>query len=553
MMDRRSMLTLLGGGAVAAAADRAAGQSGSAAQSSTTSSSRTAGASSGASASGPVAQTTAGKVRGYMNGEVSVFKGIPYAASTAGANRFLPPRKREPWSGIRNATQLGDKSPQNPTPGLLHEEAISISNEPQSEDCLHLNVWTAGLRDGRKRPVMMWLHGGGYSSGSGGNTRYEGSHLATRQGVVLVTINHRLNVFGHLFLADLAGNEFADSGNVGILDIVAALQWIRDNITEFGGDPGNVTIMGESGGGGKVSTLMAMPAAAGLFHRAIIQSAAALRQATRDSATDTAKGMLKQLGIQPSDTAKLRSVSQADLLAAFREAKPPPRFTPVVDDRSLPRHPVDPDAPAVSASVPLLIGSNETEVVFFGDTPLDPIDEATLRERVKRYTRVDDAQAEKLIGLYRKTRPDISTEYLYQIIASDYWMTSDIATHAERKAALGKAPAYLYHFRWASPARGGKLRSVHSMEIPFVFDNIHLAEPLTGSGPEQTALATMVSGAWARFARTGNPNGKGLPNWPAYSAATRSVMIFDKTSRAVDDPNRDERLAIAAIKAQQPA
>lgn len=531
------MLTLLGSGAVAAAADVTLGQTGSGST----------------AAAGPVAQTTAGKVCGYMNGSVNVFKGIPYAASTAGAGRFAPAKKREPWSGVRDATKLGDKSPQNPTPWLMEEEAVSLSDEPQSEDCLYLNVWSTGLRDGKKRPVMVWFHGGGYSSGSGGNTRYEGSNLATKQGVVLVTVNHRLNVFGHLYLAELTSDpSFADSGNVGMMDIVAALGWIRDNITEFGGDPGNVTVFGESGGGGKVSTLMAMPSAAGLFHRVIAQSGVALKSMPRAVATHNAKAVLKQLGIEPADIGKkLRDVPQAQLLEAIDTMKPPPAFGPVIDGRSLSRSPFDPDAPAVSANVPILLGSNSTEVTFFPDTPLEPIDEATLRERVKQYTKTDEAGADKLIVLYRKTRPNISTEHLYQIIASDYWMTADVVRQAERKAALGKAPAYVYHFAWSSPARGGKLRSVHSVEIPFVFDNVHLAEILTGHGPEQDKLAATLSGAWARFARTGNPNGTGLPEWPPYTAPTRSVMIFDKISHVENDPRREERLAIAALKRSQ--
>ena len=547
------MLTWLSGGAVAAAADVTLGQSNAPGPTPAAVSGTGAQAAS-ASASGPVALTSAGKVRGYKNGAVSVFKGIPYAASTAGANRFMPPRKRESWSGIRDATRLGDKCPQNSTPWLMPEEAVSLSTEPMSEDCLHLNVWTTGLRDGRKRPVMVWFHGGGFSSGSGGNTRYEGSHLATRQGVVLVTVNHRLNIFGHLFLADIVGDAFADSGNLGMLDIVAALEWIRDNISEFGGDPGNVTVFGESGGGGKVSTLMAMPAAAGLFHRVIAQSGVSLRQTPREVATSTAKAVLAKLGIQPSEVAtKLRSVPQAELLEAINTMKPPPGFAPVVDGRSLPRHPFDPTAPEVSANVPILLGSNGTEVTFFPDTPLDPIDEATLHQTLKRYARLDDAGTDKLIALYRKTRPKIANEYLYQIIASDYWLTSAVADQAERKAALGKAPAYVYHFEWESPVRDGKLRSVHSVEIPFVFDNIDLAEPLVGTGPHLAPMAATISGAWARFARTGNPNGKGLPDWAPYSSQSHNVMILDKTCRAENDPRREERLAIATIKAQQTA
>jgi para-nitrobenzyl esterase len=533
------MLTLLGGGAVAAAADVTLGQTSSAP----------------AAAAGPVAQTTAGKVRGYMNGAVSVFKGIPYAASTAGTGRFSPPKKHAPWSDVRDATKLGDKCPQNSTPWLMKEEAVSLSDEPQSEDCLHLNVWTAGLRDGKKRPVMVWFHGGGFSSGSGGNTRYEGSHLATRQGVVVVTVNHRLNIFGHLYLAELTNDPaFADSGNLGMLDIVAALEWVRDNIMEFGGDPGNVTVFGESGGGGKVCTLMAMPPAKGLFHRVIAQSGLALKGVPPKVATQSTKFILKALGIDEKDAAtKLREVPVAKLLQTIDTMKPPPVFAPVVDGRSLPRDPFTPDAPAISSDVPILLGSNYTEVTFFPGTPLDPIDEATLHKSLKDSLRTSDAEVDKILALYRKTRPGITTEHLYQIIASDYWITTDLALQAERKAALGKAPAYVYHFEWSSPARGGKLRSVHSVEIPFVFDNVELAEILVGKGPDQEMLARTLSGAWARFAHTGDPNGPGLPKWAPYSAASRNVMIFDKKTRAEADPRRDERLAVAAVKANPSA
>jgi para-nitrobenzyl esterase len=255
--------------------------------------------------SGPIAQTIAGKVRGYANGPVSIFKGIPYGDNTAGT-RFLPARKPKPWSGVRDARLLGNRAPQNPPVGLIPEEAVAYPNEPMSEECLFLNVWTAGLQDGRKRPVMVWLHGGGYSAGSGGQDRYDGSRLASIHDVVVVTLNHRLNIFGHLYLAD-----------------------IRDNIAEFGGDPGRVTVFGESGGGGKVLTLMAMPAAAGLFHRAIAQSGIALRQATPEAAAKDTAAILKQLGLTPSQWQKLLTMPEQQLLAAIREMRPGPRFTPV--------------------------------------------------------------------------------------------------------------------------------------------------------------------------------------------------------------------------------
>jgi para-nitrobenzyl esterase len=525
-MDRRTLLALMGAGAATAMTHAATDTK-----------------------DAPVAVTNAGKLRGYRSGKVSVFKGIPYGASTAGSGRFMAPRTAESWSGVRDATQLGDRAPQNPTPGLMPEEAVSVSQEPMSERCLHLNVWTPGLRDHGKRPVMVYFHGGGYSVGSSGNTRYEGTNLCTRQDVVLVTANHRLNVFGHLHLGDLAGEKFADSGNAGMLDIVAALEWIRDNIAEFGGDPGNVTVFGESGGGGKVITLLAMPAAKGLFHRALAQSGFAIRQTSRQDATRIAEQFLKQLGLKSSEAEKLQRVPQAEMLAALAKMSPPPRITPVVDGRHLPAHPFDPAAPAVSENVPLLIGTNATEVNFFADTPLDAIDDATLLARVKSYTRVDEGEAAALIALYRKNRPAADNTFLYQLIASDYWMTSDLITTAERKAAAGKAPVFVYRFEKETPVR--KLRSVHSLEIPYVFDNLHLAEVLTGKGPERQALATLMSRAWATFARSGDPNYSGLPTWPAYSAQRRSVIVFDDVSRVVNDPYREERLAIEAIRKRQ--
>ncbi|MBX5462097.1 MAG: carboxylesterase/lipase family protein [Steroidobacteraceae bacterium] len=506
-----------------------------------------------ASTEGPVAETATGKVRGFANGPISVFKGIPYGATTAGAHRFAPARRPQPWTDVRDATRLGARAPQLPAEGIIPEEVIAFANEPMSEECLFLNVWTPALRDGRKRPVMVWLHGGGYFAGSGGQDRYDGTRLAMNHDVVVVTLNHRLNVFGHLYLGEIADERYTDSGNVGILDIVAALEWVRDNIAEFGGDARNVTIFGESGGGGKVITLMAMPAAAGLFHRAIAQSGLALRQATRENATKEATALLKQLGLAPKDWKRLFEISDEQLLNAIRDMRSSPRFTPVVDGRSLPRHPFDPDAPDISRHVPLIVGSNATEVTFFGDTPLDPIDEATLRRHVKRLLCVEDAEANVLIALYRKSRPTVSNEHLYQLIASDYWMSADIVTLAERKSAAGAAPVYVYRFEKETPVREGKLHSVHGLEIPYVFDNLDAptAPALTGTEADRYPLARAMSHAWTTFARTGTPNDEGLAHWPAYTAEQRNVMIFDTTTRLAIDPYREERLAIAEIRKRQ--
>jgi para-nitrobenzyl esterase len=498
-----------------------------------------------APAAGAVVETTAGKVAGYANGPVHVFKGIPYGAPTNGANRFMPPQKVEPWSGVRQAVKLGPRCPQNATPGLLPEEAVDVDKGPMSEDCLYLNLWTASLDRAAKRPVMLWLHGGGYFVGSGGNPRYDGSNLARKQEVVVIAINHRLNAFGHLDLSGIGGERFASSGNVGMLDIVAALEWVRDNIANFGGDPGNVTVFGESGGGGKVSTLMAMPSAKGLFHRAIAQSGTAVRAMTKDASAAVTRALLSELGI--SDIDKLQSVPVDKILVALTALKPPLGWGPVVDGHALPRHPFDPDAPAVSADVPLLMGSNLTETTFFGNTPLDPIDNAALLDQTKKYTGIPEADAARLIAAYQKTRPDADNTFIFQMLSSDWWMTANVLVQAERKAKLSRATAYVYHFEKLTPVRDGKLKAPHSLEITYAFDNIDLSAVMTGSGPDKHALAATVSAAWAAFARTGDPSIPGL-KWEPYSPEHRAVMILDDKSRLEIDPYREERQTIAAMK-----
>jgi len=494
--------------------------------------------------SGPVVETTAGKIRGAMEDKVNVFRGVPYGASTGGSNRFMPPEKPQPWTGVKDTLELGHRSPQGPST-LIPEVAAVDVGEPAGEDCLVLNVWTpSAAATTHKRPVMVWLHGGGFTSGSGGFKIYDGVNLAGKHDVVVVTINHRLNAFGYLYLADLGGAKYANSSNVGMLDIVAALQWVRDNISNFGGDPANVTIFGQSGGGAKVSTLLAMPAAKGLFHRAVIESGASLRGIPRDAANKSTEAFLAKVGLKPSQIDELQNLPVDGLVQGLVGG----RFGAVVDGKTLPANPFDPTAPEISANVPLLIGTVQTEVTFFAGQQLDPIDEAAMRARVKQTFHSSDADTDKIIAVYKQVDPAISNIDVALESASDSFAWTNALTAAERKAALGKAPAYMYYFKWRSPVRDGKLKAMHCMEIPFVFDIPDAGKPMTGSGEDRYALAAKISGAWVAFARTGNPSQKGLA-WPAYNTAKRATMILDDKCEVVDDPRKEVRLALASLPA----
>jgi para-nitrobenzyl esterase len=506
---------------------------------------------------GPVAQTTSGKIRGSYQDKINSFKGVPYSAPTSGPSRFMPPSKPQPWTGVRDALELGHQAPQIPS-GLIPEVAAVEDKGPMGEDCLVLNVWTPSPGTGHKRPVMVWLHGGGFSTGSGGFTIYDGANLARKHDVVTVTVNHRLNVFGFLYLADIGGEKFANASNAGMLDIVAALEWVRDNIASFGGDPTNVTIFGQSGGGGKVSTLMAMPSAKGLFHRAIVESSSAIKGVPRADATKSAEMILAKLGLKPNQLDEFQNLPMDRVLSVNAGGGPAGnqalRLAPVVDGRTLPRDPFDPTAPELSATVPLLIGSVETEVTFMPRQQLDPIDDAGLHMRVKQAARCDDAQTNKLIEVYRQGRPGISNIDLYLILASDTSFRAGVRTEADRKAAQssqGNAPVYMYYFTWRSPVRDGKLKAFHTLEIPFVFENVDVGKAMTGTGQDRYTLSDKMSRAWVAFARTGNPNHKGLPNWSAFTTDQRATMIFNNECKTVNDPGKEERLALAAIRDQR--
>jgi len=413
---------------------------------------------------------------------------------------------------------------------------------------LVINVFTPGVNDGRKRPVMVWLHGGGFAAGAGSAHAFDGTDLARSGDVVMVSVNHRLNIFGYLYLADVGGERYADSGNAGLLDIVAVLEWVRNNIVHFGGNPGNVTIFGQSGGGLKISTLLAMPPAKGLFHKAIIESGSSLKGIHREEANKTTERILAKLGLQANQVDELQNLPVERLLSAIdtRGSAPgtaPVAIAPVVDGRALPRDPFDPTAPEISADVPLIIGSVNTEGTFFTppDSPLFSLDEAGMRTRLtQRYGEATD----KLIDLYRKEMPSASPSKIYFLITA--FPTAAI-TQAERKVALGKAPVYMYLFTWETPAEGGKRHSPHTVELPFVFNNVVEQPEEVGTGPDLQPLAEKVSGAWTAFARTGNPSVAGTPKWPAYTANERSTMIINNEWKAMNDPRHDARLIMNSL------
>ncbi|HXP88432.1 MAG TPA: carboxylesterase family protein [Bryobacteraceae bacterium] len=493
--------------------------------------------------SGPVAETNSGKIRGRVVNKVNAFQGIPYGAPTGGENRFMPPSKPRPWTGVLDTQDWALEAPQGPHTEIP-EVAGTIPKQGHSEDCLHLNVWTNSLKG--KRPVMVWLHGGGFTSGSGSYTMYNGANLARKRDVVTLSVNHRLNSFGYLYLAGVGGDKFAHASNAGMLDIVQALEWVRDNISNFGGDPANVTIFGQSGGAGKVSTLLAMPKAKGLFARAIIQSGSNIRGITPADATKTAQTLMAKLNVKTAE--ELQKVPMDDLVQATLTTQGL-RLGPVVDGSTLPGGPFDPTAPAISAQVPVLIGSTEFESNFFPATKFDPLDDPGLHAAIKQATRASDADVDKLIGVYKKGRPGYSNVELSQVVASDNFR-APVITEAERKSEQS-APVYMYYFRWQSPVRDGKLKAFHTLEIPFVLENVDEAKTMTGSGQDRYALQDKMSAAWAAFARTGNPNHKGLPNWPAFKNSDRATMEFNNECKVVNDPYREERLALNSLRTER--
>lgn len=482
------------------------------------------------------AETTYGKVRGASVNGVAMFRGIPYGGPTEGAARFLPPSRPAKWCGVRDATLNGPQCVQGPGNIFLHpplgnyfsggrRDRLELGTSPYSENCLVLNVLTTSLRG--KRPVMVYIHGGGFASGSGVLTLFGDRHVR-EQDVVLVGINHRLNVFGYTYLGGLS-RKYA-VGNAGQLDLIAALGWVRDNIANFGGDPGNVTVFGESGGGGKISALMGMPVAKGLFHKAIVESGSILPVSDPESGTKAAKAMMAKLGLTQVDD--LQKVSAADLFSAGGRNLLVPG--PVVDGHSIPRQPWERTAPAISAGIPMIIGNCKDETTLFTlkDQALFHLNESGLRAALAK-AGVPEGKVDPLLSLYHRDHPKNTCSDLYFRIATDRGMRRHVTRQAELQLAQGKARVFVYYFHWNTPILGGELRAFHTAELPLAMRLVFY--------PETEHLSRQLSAAWAAFAGTGDPSQKGL-EWPAYTTPRRATMLFDAAkSEAVNDPDRDER------------
>lgn len=499
----------------------------------------------------PVAETVYGKVRGVTVQGVRMYRGIPYGGPTEGSGRFMPPSKPEKWAGVFDATRNGPRSPQGGGSNSIftdqkigayfsggRSDAAVLAAQTESENCLALNVLTPGHRG--RLPVMVYIHGGGFTNGSGLLTAFSDGFVR-EQNVVLVGVNHRLGVLGYTYLGAIS-DKYADSGNIGQLDLIAALEWVRDNIANVGGDPSNVTIFGESGGGAKISALLAMPAAKGLFKRAIIESGSMLRVSDKESAAKLGKSFLNNCGLSEAQVDELQKLPLEKLMAASPAHGPGGmiRVGPVVDGRSIPQQTWDPSAPEVSADVAMIIGNCQDEATLFTlpspDQTVFSLDEAGLHDHVVK-AGIPEPDAGRILALYHRDHPSETPSDIYFRMASDRGARQNAVTQAERRMAQGKANVYMYHFEWNTPLLDGKLRAFHTAELPLAMRLVEF--------PQSGELSKQIAGAWASFARDGNPHHAGLPKWPAYSIAERATMLFNvPLSAAVNDPDREERLAL---------
>ena len=530
-------------------------------------------------AADPVAKTTNGKVSGgYKAAEgIAWFKGIPYGMDTA-KTRFAAPKRPVAWDGVRECVEWGPRAPQTVGARPEYESAKAAEARPgyhlpadegvQREDCLHVNVWTPGLRDGKKRPVMFYIHGGAFANGTANAQLYDGTRLAKRGDVVVVTVNHRLNSFGYMYLAEaLPGQGFEDSGNAGQLDLVLALEWVRDNIAEFGGDASRVMIFGQSGGGAKCATLMAQPPAKGLFHRVLSMSGQQVVGVQRDHATERAGKVLKALGLDamsPADAATaLRAKTMEEIQAATRAGG---YFGPVTDGRSLPVDPFTPTDPKLSVNVPMVLGNthDETRVLIGGGQPkLFDLTWETLPDALEKGAPFLKSDAVSLpvaevIKNYREWNPTYSASDVFFAVTTDSRSWRGEVIEADRRAADAKAQpnTWVYQVNWKSGVDGGKWGAPHTLDIPLAFDNVALSPGMVGASAEDQkraqAMADVVSETYIAFARTGNPNNARLPKWPAFELEKRPTMIFDLPVRVEDDPRGRERRYLGQVPYVQP-
>lgn len=498
--------------------------------------------------------TEYGQIRGIRNDGVNIFKGIPYAGSVSGDRRFRQAAPLNPWSGVRDATQLDAPAIQAPR-----------LNEPDpAEDCLFLNIWTPA-NDNQKRPVMFYNHGGGFVIGSGGTAGQDGTNLARNFDVVVVQTNHRLGLLGFLYLDELAGADYEGSGNRGILDIILALEWVNRNIDNFGGDPNNVMIFGESGGGAKTSCLYAMPKAAPYFNKASIESGPGVRMYTREMAAKTTELVLKELNIAPNNWRKLLDVSATELLDVQSKFPPvPPHqrksktggitepfpggFGPVVDGINLPAHPFDPVAPDISRDKPLMVGWNEDEYTFFawekGDISAFGIDFTGLHTQLEPQYGPDTG---KIIETYRKAMPDASATDIFIAISSITMMGLGSVEIAEKKAAQNGASVYLYHFAYKSemkvPGTNHAIGTPHAMDITFKFNNETPENApgfLSGNNPDRFTASHKMAELWTNFARTGKPFADDVPEWAQYNLEDRPSMQIDTECEVIYDRFSEE-------------
>jgi para-nitrobenzyl esterase len=495
----------------------------------------------------PIVDIAQGKVRGTVaeNG-VLVFKGMRYAASSAGALRFMPPAAPPKWAGVHDALEYGDQCPQ--THGSL------AASQRMSDDCLRINVWTPAL-DHAKRPVMLWFHGGGFEAGSGSSKLYDGTRLARRGDVVVATINHRLNVFGHCYLGGALGHDFAQSGNVGYLDLVASMRWVKENIAQFGGDPNNVMIFGQSGGGRKVSLCYAGKDAQGLFHKGAVESGSHLRIQTIEQANALTESLLKELGIAKKDARKLQTIDVEVLGEAQRKviAAAGSRFSPVLDNKTFVAHPFLPNAPKISSQLPMILGTNRTELTNqMGRVPgIFDMDEAQAKARLKDF--INEADIDEAYKIFHASRPQANPSEVFFTVASTRGYVRDQIIMAEQRVkAGGSGKTYVYRLVWRQPVEGGRRVSQHSLDLPFVFDNVAAGANMTGPDTDQTrAMVDNMSNAWIAFAKTGDPNNASIPKWAPYDLDRRSTMMFDVPSKLVEDPFKQERLFMERYPSQQ--